>query len=138
MTGASRTLEEVVEGLFCLPAALRLRGNVSLVGLVEEAGYAKFREEITGARLQEAIRGRVGLVEAWLAYSAGKEENWGWFFEGPYQGFYLVGCRTNSFEGPWSLPDPEEACARFIKGELDAISGRRASQTSSPIPDATG
>ena len=126
-----------MEGVLCLPAVLGLRGNTSLVRLVEEAGYGRFQDEISPARLQEAIRGRAGLVDAWLAYSAGKEENWGWFFEGPCQGFYLVGCRTNSFEGPWSLPDPEEACARFIKGELDAIIGKRRTPSTSPIPDAS-
>ena len=123
VTIATYSLEETIEQMFGLAESLRLRGQVSLEQLAESTGYPRHRETIDVARLQAAIRGRQGLIDSWLAYSAEKEADYGWFFEGADEGVYLVGCRKHSIEGPRQLTDPAEACARFIKGEFEALLG---------------
>ena len=130
---ATYSLEETVERMFALPETLRLRGRISLVLLAEDTGYPQHRAGIDVARLRAAIRGRPGLIDSWLAWSAEKQADWGWFFEAADQRAYLVGCRKHSIEGPWRLADPEEACARFIKAEFDALLGRQGGSTA-PFP----
>jgi len=115
------SLQETIEQMFCLPASLGLRGGKSLVLLAEETGYGQHREAIDVNRLRAAIRGRQGLIASWLAYSAEKQADWGWFLEGPEHGIYLVGRRRYSIEGPSQIADAAEACAVFIKGEFEAL-----------------
>jgi hypothetical protein len=126
-------LEETMEWMFCLPTALRLKGPVSLAKLAEDTGYLGHRQAIDVARLQAAIRNRQGLIDSWLDYSAEKSADWGWFFEGPNRGRYLVGSRKYSIEGSRQLADASEACAHFIKGEFDALLGKEA-----PVGRGTG
>ncbi len=132
MINAAYSLEETIEHMFGLPAELRLRGQISLVLLAEGTGYLRHQDAIDAVRLQAALRGRAGLVDFWLAYSKEKQADWGWFFEGPDQGVYLVGRRKYSIEGPRQLTDPEEACAHFIKGEFDSLLGGRVRLVPAP------
>ena len=125
MLHACPNLNETIEQMFCLPSALRLQGQVSLVRLAESTGYPVHREAIDAGRLRAAIRGRRAIVDLWLAYSAEKPADWGWFFEGPDRGIFLVGSRRYSIDGPRQLTDPEEACAYFIKGEFESLVGGR-------------
>lgn len=124
MIHASYSLEETIERMLCLPVEFRLKGPASLSLLAESTGYLRHLESIGVAQLRAAIRGRQGLIDAWLAYSAEKPADWGWFFEGPDGGVYLVGTRRYSLETPRQLTDPEEACAYFINGEFDSLLGR--------------
>jgi hypothetical protein len=123
MIEAPCNTSEVLERIFDLPIVFRLRGQVSLLHLIEETGYLRYREQIDAPLLQTAIRGRHGLIEAWHTYSREKQEDCGWFFEGPDDGCYLVGSQRYSFEGPRQIRDAGEACAYFIKGELESIGG---------------
>jgi hypothetical protein len=117
------SVEETMERMFCLPLALQLKASVSLIRLAEDTGYRTHRAAIDVPRLRAAIRGRQGLIDAWLTYSAEKSADWGWFFEGPDRGRYLVGSYKHSIEGTRQLADPGEACAWFIKGEFEALLG---------------
>lgn len=114
----------VLEAIYSLPVAFRLRGPVSLLQLVRETGYPGRAAEIGVERIRSGLADRGGIIAAWLEYSREKDSGWGWYFEGPYQGFYLAGSRTRSLEGPVNTRDAAEACAYFIKAELDSILGR--------------
>ncbi len=128
------SVAEVAEQVCCLPVMLAIRGNASLVTLLEETGYPKFEGEIDVKRLRSAVGDHRGVVEAWLSYSSEKQENWGWFFEGPHKGTYLVGCRTSFSIPPRPFTDPFEACACYIKEEIGAIRGNRSG---SPWPSVS-
>ena len=123
MIHASYSLEETIEHMLCLPAEFRLRGSASLALLAESTGYLQYQDTIDVDRLRAAIRERQGLVDSWLVYSAEKQADWGWFFEGPDGGIYLTGSRRDSIDGPKQLSDPGEACACFIKGEFVSLLG---------------
>ena len=114
----------LLEAIYSLPVELKLRGPVSLLQLVRETGYPDQWTGIGVDEIRAGIAGREGIVAAWLEYSGAKDPDWGWFFEGPYQGFYLTGSRMRSLEGPINTRDGAEACAYFIKAELDSILGR--------------
>ncbi len=131
MINIAYSLEETIERIFCLPVEFRLKGSTSLALLAESTGYLRHQEAIDVARLRADIRGRRGLIDSWLTYSMEKQANWGWFFEGPDRGIYLVGSRRHSIEGPKQLSDPAEACACFIKGEFDSLLGMHRSRVGS-------
>jgi hypothetical protein len=114
----------ILEAIYSLPIGFKLHGTVSLLQLVRETGYPGQQPGIAVPEIQAGIAGRQGIIAAWLEYSREKNPDWGWFFEGPYQGIFLTGSRTRSLEGPISTPDAAEACAYFIKAELDSILGR--------------
>jgi hypothetical protein len=115
---------EMIEQIYCLPVVLRLQAAPSLLRLVQETGYEAAAEQVTVEALRAGIAGRHGLIEAWLLYSREKDAAWGWYFEGPVKGMYRTGSRTRSLEMPIITADPEEACAYFIKAELEGILGR--------------
>src|SRR5258708_39660042 len=119
--------------LFPYTTLFRSRNPVSLLGLVQASGYPGHEAEIGVEALRAALLGRPGIVSAWLVYSAEKQANWGWFFEGPDKGCYLVGSRTRSLECPISTQDAAEACAYFIKAELEAVLGREARLELRPV-----
>jgi len=103
---------------------MALRSQVSLLGLVTGTGYAAIRSDVDVALLQDGIHGRREILESWLRYSAEKEATWGWFLEADRRGRYLVGLRSGfSDKARYEVTDPWEACAFFIKQELDAIVG---------------
>jgi len=114
----------ILEAVYALPVGFKLRATVSLLQLVRETGYPGRREEIGVDAIRSGLAGRDGIVAVWLAYSAEKDADWGWYFQGPHHGFYLTGSRTRSLEAPVNTRDAAEACAYFIKAELDSILGR--------------
>jgi hypothetical protein len=123
MHAVPRNRAAILEAIYALPVGLSLRGDVTLLQLVRETGYPHQHEEIGVEEIRSGIAGREAIIALWLEYSGDKGANWGWFFQGPYQGLYLTGSRTRSLEGPINTPDAAEACAYFIKAELDSILG---------------
>lgn len=114
----------ILEAIYSLPVEFRLRRCGSLLQLVRATGYPGPQPEIGVDEIRAGLGGREGIIAAWLEYSREKDADWGWFFQGPYQGFFLTGSRTRSLEGPINTRDAAEACAYFIKAELDSILGR--------------
>jgi hypothetical protein len=124
MHAVLRDRGSVLEAIYSLPVVFRLQGNVSLLQLVRATGYPVLQPEIGVEEIRAGLAGREGIIAVWLEYSREKDPDWGWFFQGPYQGFFLTGSRTRSLEGPINTRDAAEACAYFIKAELDSILGR--------------
>ena len=124
----SPDIDETLERIYALPVSLKaemaLRSQVSLFGLATSTGYPTIRSDVDVALLQAGIRGRREILESWLRYSAEKEATWGWFLEADRHGRYLVGLRSGfSDKARCEVTDPWEACAFYIKQELDAIMG---------------
>lgn len=131
-------LPEVLERVINLAREVTFRTRIvpthslSLVELVRESGYLRFRNEIDLVALRTALKDRTEIVEVWLQYSKDKEANWGWFFERERRPGYAVGLRTGlSPETRCEISDPGEACAYYIKHEFEAIVGA-PSQGSAP------
>ncbi|HEX2860988.1 MAG TPA: hypothetical protein VHN79_05085 [Lacunisphaera sp.] len=123
MHAVPRDRASIIEAIYLLPLRLKLRG-CSLLQLVRETGYPGQAEAIGVEEIRAGLAGCEGIVAVWLEYSRGKDAGWGWYFEGPYQGFFLTGSRTRTLESPVNTRDAAEACACFIKAELDSILGR--------------
>jgi hypothetical protein len=124
----STDITETLERIYALPVSLKaemaLRRQVSLLGLVKSTGYPAIKADVNVALLQGEMRERREILESWLHYSAEKEAAWGWFLEMDRRGHYGVGLRSGfSARARFEMADPWEACAFFIKQELDAIMG---------------
>ena len=120
---------EVLERVYVLPSELRAQlaigRYVSLWSLVAETDYPTVRDEVDVEVLRSGLCGRGTIVQDWLRYSSEKAVSWGWFFEIDRRGRYAVGLKTGFSEKTrCEISDPWEACAFFIKEELDAIVGR--------------
>lgn len=133
MHAVPRDRASILEAIYSLPVGLKLRGGISLLQLVRETGYPHLQTELGVEEIRSGIAGRAGIIAEWLEYSREKDANWGWFFQGPYQGFFLAGSRTRSLESPINTGDATEACAFFIKAELDSILGREV-RLVAPVP----
>jgi len=117
---------DCLERIYDLPGVLHahvaLGRPVSLPALVTETGYPEVSSQVDVAMLRRGLNERLAIVENWLHYAAEKDASWGWFFEIDRRGSYSVGLKSGYSEAArHEIADPWEACATFIKHELDAI-----------------
>ncbi len=113
-------VQETVAKVCAIPVAFRRDPDATLRSLLEASGYERFRDQVTVAELQRCLATHPDLLEAWLAYSEGKQVKTGWYLEGLVVGYYQAGQGMMSRE---RFPDPARACAEFVKKEMDSLLG---------------
>jgi hypothetical protein len=116
---AIRTVEEVVALACQMPAEFYRRGNVSMLGLVEESNYRAHQSLIGIEDIFRYLQGHSNLVDEWRRYSEDKRTGTGWYFDYATRrvGYFSGSCceREQIFD------DVTKTCAVFIKHELDSI-----------------
>lgn len=103
-----------------IPWTFRRDPDATLRSLLEASGYERFRDKLTSEALQDCLRSRPELAEAWVRYSEDKKIASGWYLEGLMVGYYQPGQGMVKKE---RYPDPLQACAAFIRKELDGMLG---------------
>lgn len=116
------TLEETVS-LACNLAPDYYAKNLSPYALMQLSGYLENGKAIETSMLRKHVEQHPELVKRWLVYSADKRVDSGWYFSaetahGPYVVGHFPG-RVDSSDQSFS--DGLEACALFIKRELDEM-----------------
>ncbi len=97
--------------------------NLSQLALLEASGNRGHSQAINAVEIKGYVAQHPELVGRWIRYSADKRVDQGWYFTADSAaGPFVVG----HFPGDPSKPDETfsdgvEACARFIKNELDDI-----------------
>lgn len=117
--------EDIADAIVRLPRTLRAGGDVSMYELATRAGYFEHYDRIGEAVIKQRLRGAPELVDEWLAYSEDKRVGRGWYFRIVPDGGYEIGY-YGSVAGQHSsrvYADRFEACARFVKQELEALRG---------------
>ncbi len=114
------TLPEAVAKLCSIPADFRRDPDATVRSLLEASGYERFRNKVTVAELQKYLSLHPELVEAWMAYSEGRQVQTGWCLDGLIVGFYLPGQGMMKQE---RFPEQTQACAEFIQREMDTLLG---------------
>jgi len=104
-----------------IPARFQARGDVSIVSLVDEAGYRDAPADLKVEAVATYLAQHPALVDAWIGYSGDKRVSSGWYIiENSGQrfevGYYPQGERLY-FE------DRDRACAEFIVREVRSIAG---------------
>ncbi len=104
-----------------MPAEFHRRGDVSIVTLVAESGYKYIDGLLAAEQIKQHLTAHPRLVDDWAAYSRDKRSSNGWYFEdgdSPSIGYYDA---TAGRSHKQMFPDRLEACAEFIRHELEAI-----------------
>jgi len=117
-----RSIEEAV-ALACNLAPDCYAKNMSPWALLQASGYCEHRHAMDVAKLQEHVAQHPELVGHWIGYSEDKRVSSGWYFSADsVDGPYVVGCFPGDPERTEKrFTDGVEACAVFIKNELESI-----------------
>lgn len=96
--------------------------NVTFAYLLIESGYPTMHDQISQAEIAEGLSQHLECVEPWLRWSEDKRSSSGWYLRETDRSRYAVG-RMSPQEStqPTVYVDRVEACAAFIKRELDDI-----------------
>jgi len=118
-----------------MPIALQARGNVSMIGLIDESGYSALAVHVTESVLEEHLRRHPELVPVWVQYSEDQRCTPALGIFGPnavvdtardWRVFYWDSDPANRWDR--TFPDQFAACAFFIKRNAErlvSISRRR-------------
>ena len=120
--------EEVVVSLCDMPAVFRDRGDVSMVELIVESGYAAAPAEVTQDLIESHLRAHPDLVLRWLHYSEDQRCSPAQYLCLPdgiatKPGSCIVGyIETNRSESKRKrFQNSYRACAFFIKREAEKL-----------------
>ncbi len=91
--------------------------------LLVESGYCEIPDQVAEAAIASALTENPNIVDDWLAYSEDKRVTSGWFFKIERPGQFVVGSEDERSSGMRSTEysDRIEACAKFIKEEVESI-----------------
>jgi hypothetical protein len=120
----NRTDQEALAAVCQMPVEYHRRGDVSILRLAEESDYRAHRTAIGVEHIQRYLESHPELVGEWYVYSDNKRTSTGWYFDhaGRRVG-YFSGSRR---EHERTFDDATQACAAFIKHEMDSILGHAA------------
>lgn len=105
-----------------MPSEFHRRGDVSILRLVEDSDYRAHQNVISVADFQKHLQTHPELIVDWYVYSDNKRTTSGWYFDyAARQVGYHSGSRP---ERQQTFDDVTQACAAFIKYEMDSIVGR--------------
>lgn len=111
-----------VEAVARLPRTFHSRGDLSAYAILEQSGYFDRHADVTPDMLAAILGSDPSLVDEWLAFSENKRTSSGWYFRQGATGFTVgfVGDAGNKVDES-NYTDPIEACAKFIKGEVEEM-----------------
>lgn len=118
------TTSDIIYDIISLPRRFNEMGDKSIYTLLMETGYAKIRDQITIEAIRNSLLKHPECVPEWIQYSEDKRTTSGWFFSEGRSGEFIVGCLADGDkqeESQQSYNDETDACAVFVKREIDSI-----------------
>ncbi|MCE3295144.1 MAG: hypothetical protein K0R65_858 [Crocinitomicaceae bacterium] len=117
----------MIKNIIDLPEKFYALGNVSIYSLLKETGYFEIHSKVTEENIIFELSQYPEYVDHWLGWSNDKRSG-GWYFQVKNNGKYLVGHYplSEAFK-QMEFNDPKEACAAFIKREIEEIRLRHIS-----------
>jgi hypothetical protein len=117
--------DDILIDLVHLPRRFDASG-MSIYELLRQTGYFEMYDEILEADIRETLAQHPECVDEWISYSGDKRTSSGWYIKQEDSTIYKVGCLSpkggKSIET--SYVDHTDACAAFIKHELEDIRGK--------------
>jgi hypothetical protein len=98
------------------------RNDVSIYSLLKEVGYFDIHDEVSEDLIRKALFLHPNCVNDWIRFSEDKRSSAGWYFRQngiDYEVGYFSLNKNNV--GPTKYSDSTEACAAFIKHEIESI-----------------
>ena len=126
MTRAAITPEDIADAIVRLPRTLRAGLKMSIYDLASRTGYFEQHERVGEVMIRKRLGLAPDLVDEWIAYSEDKRVGSGWYFRIVSHGEYEVGNYGGATGQHHSsvYPDRLDACAKFVKQEMEAIRTR--------------
>jgi len=117
-----KELKNVATRIAMLPRSFNQSGTKSMKTLLSETGYSEVKELLSVSEIKESLRTNPECVSEWLQYSEDKRVESGWYFR-QTSGGCTVGkrARNGRHVSEQSFPDALDACAVFIKQEVESI-----------------
>jgi hypothetical protein len=114
-----KTIYDVVASVCHIPIEFHERGDVSVVTLLIDSGYPELRASIGVTHIQRYLQAHPDILDAWATYSEDKRCE-GWYF---VDDRCAIGADSSCVGTPREqvFGERSEACASFIKHELDSI-----------------
>lgn len=115
-------VNDTLNGLINLPRKFNSVGNKSIYDLLKETGYFEIHDKISVESIRNRLAQSPEYVKDWILYSEDKRSSSGWYFKQEDSQRYVVGFlngKGNNSHNEYA--DRFEACANFIKHEIDNI-----------------
>lgn len=115
-------INNVINDLLEIPQ--RFKGtNQSVYKLLEATGYFGVFDRINEKDILNSLMKKQHLVDEWLLWSENKRSVSGWYFKRESDNKYIIGYFSNqNINIPQiEYSDAKEACANFIKKEIEDI-----------------
>lgn len=112
----------LIKSILSLPEKFHALGNASIYSLLKETGYFEIHRQINEAAILDELNKHPEYINHWLNWSDDKRTTSGWYFKQNENGKYVVGyfpTREESKQIEYS--DSKEACAAFVKREIEEI-----------------
>jgi hypothetical protein len=114
--------KRLVNSILVLPEKFHILGNVSFYSLLRETGYFEAYNQINEGAILDELDKQPEYVKHWLKWSSDKRSSSGWYFKQNENGKYIVGYfPKNEDLNEIEYSDSKEACAAFIKKEIEEI-----------------
>jgi len=107
-----------------IPRRIREDENLSLISALDATGYGLVYDQIGVSELMSALYEDITFIDDWIQYSEDKRVPQGWYFK------RIDGAAVVGFNAPhqrsaetMSFVNAQEACATFVKLEVESIRG---------------
>jgi hypothetical protein len=110
---------EMIEAIVAIPYKFHKLGNISTFALLKETGYFQNYEEVTESRILEALVKHPEHVSHWQGLSDDNRASSGWYFTEDNKRYLVGSFPRKEGEEPMQFADPKEACAVFIKRDIE-------------------
>lgn len=98
--------------------------SMNLCEMLKKMGYFDFYNQVSEKDIEIFLRGKPECIQLWLQYSDDQRTDETWYFLKVAEGSYEVAYRDKTEKNfQHRFTNPEEACAFFIKKEVEDIRG---------------
>lgn len=115
------TKQDTIKEILFIPKEFYTQRNVSIFSLLKETGYFELYNQISEAEIFDLVIQYPECIEYWLNWSENKRVNAGWYFKQNDDGEYIVGYFPPKSKLDTCYTNINEACAAFIKKEIEDI-----------------
>ena len=114
--------EQFADDVTSLAGRYKGQEELSIYEMLKRTGYLERRGSLTVEAIRKALARSPEHLSEWLEYSANKRSRGGWYIRGENGRFEVGNLDVNARVAERrSYSDLDEACADFIRRELDQI-----------------
>jgi len=118
----SQSQEQIADEVASLAGRYRSQEELSIYEMLERTGYVERRVALPVEAIRKALARSPEHLREWLEYSADKRSGGGWYVRGENGRFEVGDLEADGRVAERrSYSDLAEACADFIRRELDQI-----------------